>query len=152
MLTSATERDALAASFTEVAEQSFFAYAEAAEPAPEDVAACGDWLQAYVRFTGPFEGDMRLTIPTSLGYELCGAFLGCGPEEALADSAVSDLVGELANMACGAWLTNTHSAKCFALTHPEVSRVTEPPASHLLWLSCNGQPVSVALELEASAS
>jgi len=150
MLTPATERDALASAFATVAEQSFFAYAEAEDPTPGDVAACPDWMQASVRFTGLFAGHLRVTVPTSLGFELCGAFLGTAPDEVLADTAVSDLLGELANMACGTWLTDAHSAQSFALTHPEVSHVAGPPPSPLLWMSCNGQPVSVALEESAS--
>ncbi len=149
MLTPTIERDAIIASFAEVAEQSFFAFAEPLDGTPEDVSTFTEWMEARVGFTGPYAGRMTVTLPVSLGYELCGSFLGYGPEDPLDRTAVEDLVGELANMACGAWLTNAKSTECFALTHPEVTRVAQPPTRPLLWMSCNGQPISFTLGAES---
>jgi len=146
MPTPVTERDAIVATFAEVAEQSFFAYAEPADPAPDDLAACTEWIDARVSFTGPFAGSLTVTLPASLAYELCGSFLGYGPEDPLARESVDDMAGELANMACGAWLTAAQGSHVFALAHPDVNRVSGAPPSPLVWLACNGQPVGVTLE------
>lgn len=140
------EREALVASFCEVAEQSFFAFAEPTAPPTEGVDVHAEWMQAVLEFHGPADGRMRVTLPSALGLELCCAFLGAGPEDELTPGAVEDLVGEFANMACGAWLTAIRRADAFALTHPEVTRVSQPPVDETLWMSCNNYPVALAIE------
>lgn len=142
------DRDALVASFCQVAEQSFFAFAEAVVPAPDEVAAYDSWIEALVHFSGPTRGQLVLAVPASLGVELCGAFLGSGPDEVPDSFAVDDLVGELANMAVGAWLTNVCPADCFALSHPAVRRAEAGPACPETWMACNGQPVAMTVTEE----
>ena len=140
------EREALVASFCEVAEQSFFAFAEPTAPPSEGLGVYPEWMQADLEFHGPAHGRMRVTLPAMLGHELCAAFLGAGPDDELSPTAVEDLVGEFANMACGAWLTTVRRADAFALTHPDVTRVAQPPLDETLWMSCNNYPVALAIE------
>ena len=72
-----SERDALVASFCEVAEQSFFAFAEPlSNPAESGAAEVAEWIVATVRFHGAVDGAIRITLPAALGLDLCGAFLG----------------------------------------------------------------------------
>lgn len=140
-----TERDRLAASFCSVAEQSFFAFGEAAEPSLDEITGCVEWMEALVHFSGPSAGRFVVTLPSVLGAELCASFLGCGPDEPMDPHALEDLVGELANMACGAWLTDVRRASAFALSHPDVRRVSAPPETPLVWMACNAQPVALTV-------
>lgn len=140
-----TERDRLVTSFCGVAEQSFFAFAEAAEPSLDEITSCVEWMEALVHFSGPVAGRFVVTLPSALGAELCAAFLGCGPDEPMDPLGLEDLVGELSNMACGAWLTDVRRSDAFALSHPEVRRVPAPPETPLVWMACNGQPVALTV-------
>jgi hypothetical protein len=136
---------ALAAALVSVAERSFFAYAEAT--APDDVVlTAGAWYEARVSFQGPFSGSMTLALPAALAHELYVAFLGLEADAAIDADAVRDLVGELANMACGSWLTGVHATSCFDLTHPDVQAIeTAPPTDIVVMI--NDQPVAMALQI-----
>ena len=120
----APDTDGLAAAIVNVAERSFFAFAE---PAPGGAACAidmpGDCYELSVAFTGAFAGIVRLVMPIALARDLCAAFSGLAPDEPLPEDAVSDLAGEFANMACGTWLTGLEEAVCFSLAHPLVARV-----------------------------
>lgn len=116
---------ALGAAAVRVAEDSFFAYAE-----PCDAARLTSlmrarpggesWLWAAVAFTGPFEGMVRIALPRTLAGDLAGAFCGV-PSESLDKGQVIDFAGELANMVCGLWLTQTHRTDRFELAAPRVT-------------------------------
>jgi hypothetical protein len=115
----------LGAAAVRVAEESLFAYAEPCDAARAagliramDTAA--PWLTASIAFAGPFDGVASLTLPRALCAELAGAFCGI-PSESLDDAQIADFAGELANMVCGSWLTQTHRADGFALTAPRVA-------------------------------
>ncbi len=129
-----------------VAERSFFAFAEPAAP-DADIPGAGDRYELAVAFTGPFAGIVRLTMPVTLAHDLCAAFSGAAPDEAIAADAVQDLAGEFANMACGTWLTGLGESVCFSLAHPMV-RAAGPEALHDgRVVLVNDQPVVVGLEL-----
>src|SRR4051812_35546886 len=113
----APDTEGLGAAIVNVAERSFFAFAE---PMPGTAAGAaidmpGDCYELSVAFTGAFAGIVRLVMPIALARDLCAAFSGLAPDEPLADDAVSDLAGEFANMACGTWLTGLEEAVCFSL-------------------------------------
>ncbi len=119
---------ALRAAATRVAEHSLFAYAEAC-PATKAAglvrarAAAERWLAVAVPFTGPFEGSVRLSLPQTLATDLAAAFSGLSAQS-LDEAQIADFAGELANMMCGRWLTETHRAERFALASPEVAATT----------------------------
>jgi hypothetical protein len=119
---------ALGAAAVRVAEDSLFAYAEACDVAKAAGLlrvrpASEAWLAASVAFTGPFAGSVRLTVPRPLATDLAGAFCGL-PPESLDASQVADFTGELANMVCGLWLTQTHRTGRFVLAAPRVAATT----------------------------
>ncbi len=119
---------ALAVAAARVAEDSLFAYAEACPPAKAAAlirarAATEGWLAVAVPFTGPFEGSVRLSLPQALATDLAAAFSGL-PAPSLDDAQLTDFAGELANMMCGLWLTQTHRAERFALGSPQVAATT----------------------------
>ena len=117
--------EALCAAVRRVAEDSLFAWAEActgprtagllqARPAAEA------WLTATVAFSGPFDGVVRMTLPRALAGDLAGAFCGVRPQS-LDGAQVADFAGELTNMVCGLWLTQTHRSERFELAAPTVA-------------------------------
>jgi hypothetical protein len=119
---------ALAAAAAQVAEDSLFAYAEACDVARaaglvQARPATERWLVAAVAFTGPFEASVRLSLPQALATDLAGAFCGL-PPESLDEPQIADFAGELTNMMCGLWLTQTHRAERFALASPQVAATT----------------------------
>lgn len=146
---------ALGAAAVRVAEDSLFAFAEPCDADRvagllQDRTGTEPWLSAAVAFTGPFEGVVRIALPHALAGELASAFSGL-PADSLGDAEVSDFAGELANMVCGLWLTQTHRSEHFSLAAPVVSvaragvmaaAAAEPDA---LGLVLNDAPVLVAL-------
>lgn len=135
-----------------VAEASFYATVEPAS-ADEWTDACAmhrDWLEAYVRFRGPFAGVMSCRLPRTTARDLAAAFLGL-PEEELepSASAVRDFAGELANMLCGRWLTVSHPRDLFNLEAPQVS-ACEPAGKGWDQALVNGAPVALHIALGAA--
>ncbi|MEO5820473.1 MAG: chemotaxis protein CheX [Vicinamibacteraceae bacterium] len=117
---------ALGGAAVRVAEDSFFAYAEPCEPTrtarlmqarPVDEP----WLAVAIAFTGPFDGVVQVSLPRSLAADLGGAFCGVRPQS-LDGAQIADFAGELANMMCGLWLTQTHRSDRFALAAPVVTQ------------------------------
>jgi hypothetical protein len=126
--TSAASADlsGLVGAYGTVAERSFFAFAEPADSVADDTAIA-EWLGgepyvATVSFRGPRSGEVALVVPESLARELTSAFLGLEADCEVEETAVRDLVGEMANMATGSWLSSLEADRCFELAHPEVSR------------------------------
>jgi CheY-specific phosphatase CheX len=116
--------EALGAAVRQVAEDSLFACAEPCERSRtagllEARPVAEPWLTAAIAFDGPFEGVVRMALPRALAGDLAGAFCGVRPQS-LDASQVDDFAGELANMVCGLWLTQTHRTERFALTPPVV--------------------------------
>ena len=115
---------ALGAAVRQVAEDSLFACAEPCERSRttrllEARPVTEPWLTAAIAFSGPFDGVVRMTLPRALAGDLAGAFCGVRPQS-LDASQIDDFAGELANMVCGLWLTQTHRSERFELTPPVV--------------------------------
>ena len=85
---------------------------------------------------------MPLALPTALAHDLYVSFLGLEPDAAIDDRAVRDLVGELANMTCGSWLTGVHATSCFDLTHPDVQVIDAAPPTGVV-VMIDYQPVVI---------
>jgi len=137
----------------DVSERSFFAYAE-----PCDAARFGEladgvprWYTASVRFDEPgLAGVVACELPEDLVLMLFDAFTGRDCADPPADpSAVNDLIGELANMVCGAWLTRAANDQTFTLRVPEVtvSQVAAPQSGDgVLLMAMNDRPVAVLVQ------
>jgi CheY-specific phosphatase CheX len=147
----AEHHDALREALVEVAESSFFAYVDVADPERfRELAVRTDkWIQATVLFDGAFGGAVMIVLSESLARELFNAFLGAEPGVVALDGPLFDLVGEFGNMVCGSWLTRTCQRRRFDLRHPEVSRVLReqvtPEEQDCLLLAINDQPCYVRL-------
>jgi hypothetical protein len=138
---------ALADALISAAERSFFAYAELAR-ADQLIVASGGWYQASVSFRGRFSGTVSLTLPVDLARDLWASFLGLEPDLAADHVAIRDLVGEIANMTCGSWLTGRQETSCFDLTQPDVRAVDVAPAADIV-VVVNDQPVVIVLRIAA---
>ena len=152
--------DVLAGAVSEIAEQCFFAQAV---PEPADVAVGGeaaDWLTATVRFDEPgCAGALVCALPTDLARSLFDAFNGRDPiDPAPPVEDVLDLVGELSNMICGAWLTRLVNHQSFLIRRPVVgplldrSRVDElPTGGSRLTMRVNELPIVIDVDIQTTA-
>ena len=148
--------EALSAAVRQVAEASLFACAEPYEASrtPGLLQArpvAEPWLSAAIAFSGPFDGVVRMTLPRALAVELAGAFCGVRPQS-LDAAQVADFAGELANMVCGLWLTQTHRSERFELAAPSVAAAATAdvaamaaPDSGTQGIVLNDTPVLIAL-------
>ena len=147
---------ALGAAVRQVAEDSLFACAEPCD-APrtarmlEARPVTEAWLTSAVAFSGPFDGVVRMTLPRALAGDLAGAFCGVRPES-LDAAQITDFAGELTNMVCGLWLTQTHRSERFELAAPVVGAATPAdvaamatPDSGTLGIVLNDTPALVGL-------
>jgi hypothetical protein len=147
---------ALVAAVGDVAERSFFAFAEACEAGrfAELVEGTDRWYSATVAFEeGGFDGSVRCLVPEDVAALMFDSFTGRGFDEPEPPSAhVCDLMGELANMVCGAWLTRAASHQIFNLkTLPVVLSKACAPASDESWLTFAfyDKPIAVAVRVDS---
>ena len=142
----------LAAATTAVAEGTLFAFVDVLDrPAWQAETAAWQaqpWLSGAVAFSGPAQGTLHVVLPAALARDLAGAMLGT--EGDVPEPQLDDLVGEMANMICGGWLSARAPHVTFDLAAPSVQRRpslegTVPAADHTAWLAINGSPVAVTL-------
>jgi chemotaxis protein CheY-P-specific phosphatase CheC len=144
--------DVLRGAIADVAEQSFFMAADpCADDRLRDLASESDaWLAATVRFEeAGCAGVVSCLLPDTLARALFDAFNGRDPLDAPpASDEVFDLVGEFANMVCGAWLTRTVNGPAFVLSPPVVQAsardaALDASASARVVVSLNDLPLVV---------
>jgi hypothetical protein len=125
--------EAVYAAVADVAERSFFCLIDPCEPDRfAGLAALHDrWLIASVHFDdGLCSGSVACQLPEALAIRLLDAFSGRDPGDPPPENdEVLDLVGEFANMICGAWLTRAVNQRTFTLSPPLVTPVPEAPAA-----------------------
>lgn len=74
------------------------------EPADEPPALQDDVVTARIRFEGPGEGFLQVTMPTQGCTMLAANMLGVDPEDDDAAARGRDALGEILNILCGALL------------------------------------------------
>ncbi len=118
------DREEVFSAVADVAERSFFAMVDPCDDARfEELAAPhAEWLIATVRFEEPTcAGAVSCRLPSALADRLFDAFSGRDADEPPPHpEEVRDLVGEFANMVCGAWLTRAANDRTFNLSKPIV--------------------------------
>lgn len=144
------QRALLVQAMVGVCETSFFAFTEPATPDVEAKIADEDrWFQATVSFTGPLNGKVSLALPEGLGQELFAAFLGFEDSAASNSAELHDVMGEFANMVCGAWLTSLNGDQTFSLGYPAVRLGGVPDYScALMVMSVNDRPAVLCAEIQ----
>jgi hypothetical protein len=146
---------ALGIAAVRVAEDSLFTYAEPCDAGRTTGMlrareTAEPWLVASVAFTGPFVGSVRVSLPATLAADLAYAFCGISTD-ALEAEQVADFAGELTNMVCGLWLTQTHRAERFELAAPRVVATAAGDvaggfdAAGAFGIALNDAPVVIAL-------
>jgi hypothetical protein len=155
--------EALKLALIEVAQETFFSYAEACAPerfaealdtVPADPATgAARWLSARVEFAGAFAGRVTVALPYGLAADMASALAGITPDEGLSETDVVDATGEFANMVCGTWLTRACARRRFDLQPPAVGRAapqarTAGPDDELILV--NDQPLRLTVEFMAA--
>ena len=147
---------ALVAAVRDVADRSFFAFAESCDAGQfaELVDGTDRWYSATIAFNeSGFDGSVRCLVPEDVAAMMFDSFTGRGFDDPAPPAAdVSDLMGELANMVCGAWLTRAASHQTFTLKPlPVVLSQACAPASGESWntVAVNDRPFAVAVRVEA---
>jgi hypothetical protein len=98
----------------------FFAEAEPVECRhPEGDASEPGWMTARVCFSGVPAGEFHLLLPPEVAVVFAAGFLGIDNDEVTTEAA-SQVIGELANMICGAILSRVHPDSLVALSAPEL--------------------------------
>jgi len=146
---------ALVAAVCDVAERSLFAYAEQCDAGrfAELVEGTDRWYSAAVEFhEGEWNGTVRCLTPEDAALAMFDAFSGRGVEEPAPPAHhIADLMGEVANMVCGAWLTRAASHQTFSLrTLPAVVSQACAPVGGETWitLAVSDRPFAVAVRIE----
>jgi hypothetical protein len=155
--------DGLTQAIVDVAQESFFAFAEPCDgeqfTEALDATGCGGsdarWLKARIDFDGAFAGAVELKLPYLLAMDLAASLAGVMPGDEIAESDVVDSTGEFANMVCGTWLTRSCARRRFDLQPPcvrpldAVPATVEPGAGTQLLL-INDRPVSLTVSFQAA--
>ena len=79
----------------------------------------GELIAASLAFHGSAPGRFGLIASYSLAKNLAADFLGWDEAESLTEGRVTSVIGELANMICGAVLSEMKLAECFDLSSPK---------------------------------
>jgi CheY-specific phosphatase CheX len=102
----------------EVLENMFFSGVTGEVPGEPD----GERLCATVTFAGSSEGELTVSAAASTVAVLAAGFLGI-EEDDLADTQVSSVAGELANVLCGAFLGHLQPTGNFRISPPRITAV-----------------------------
>ncbi len=89
----------------------------------EDGVAGAGW-RSQLAFQGELSGTFRLGMNGETARLLAANFFG-EEESEVSETAVADMVGEMANMICGSVLSRMETESHFKLTHPEVEAVED---------------------------
>lgn len=148
---------AVLSAVTDVAERSFFAFVEPLDEArfAEGAGGVFAWLASKVAFDdGGCRGFVVCHVPSNLASHLFDGFSGrdAGDPAPLV-AEVHDLMGEFANMVCGAWLTRAANDRTFSLCAPEVtvSSALIGDSSAALRIAIDGAPCLIDIGFEPVA-
>jgi CheY-specific phosphatase CheX len=78
----------------------------------------GDLIAASLTFVGKPNGRFWLVVSNRLARTLAANFIGCEDDAQLPQASVTDVIGELANIMCGAVLSGMESHVNFDLGAP----------------------------------
>jgi CheY-specific phosphatase CheX len=117
-----TAHSLLSGSVEKVLETMFFASPDTMSMDPQRPA--GELIAASLTFQGVPPGWFGLVVSDPLARTLTANFMGCDDTPSLLPEQVAGVVGELANMICGAVLSQMESDVNFDLGAPESVRVS----------------------------
>lgn len=76
-----------------------------------------------VEFHGSSSGQFHMALPTQTAEQLAANFLGLPPDQVPTDQQVTEVINELGNMVCGAFLSRHESEQIFDLSTPEQEQI-----------------------------
>jgi CheY-specific phosphatase CheX len=114
-------RQLLPASAQRTLETMFFAMPETVSMDPRRPA--GERIAASLAFQGSPAGRFGLVVSDPVARTLAANFIGCDESEDLRPDQVAAVIGELANMICGAVLSELESDANFDLCPPRTIHV-----------------------------
>lgn len=79
-------------------------------------------LQVRVTFAGDQSGEFRMEVDDVAARGMAGSFLGTDPVAEPSQEEIDQVMGELGNMICGAFLSRYEKEGLFALSSPQVIR------------------------------
>ena len=142
-------RMALEEALNDVLERMFFVGSGEAAPEAENSRP---GIQASLEYKGDVAGWLRLGTTEAAARGLSADFLGCA-EEDLAESAIREVICELANMICGAVLSRMAPSAAIRLGSPRITGCEASPGANLT--SCSVRTgrgiVTVTLSMEEPA-
>ena len=139
----------LEARCAEVLESMYFASVFETTPSLEPPAP--EALSFSLSFAGDLHGFFGLSLSRETAGTLASGFLG-EDEDQLTPESIADVVGELANIICGAVLSRIPSGEVFSLSHPEPVNLfgaaqTHTDQLHTLTLQTDMGPIAVWLAI-----
>lgn len=83
-----------------------------------ETGALSNWISSRLDFQGVCSGSFGLCAPHATAQMIATNFLG-DDEATLTENQTAEVIGEVANMVCGALLARVESERAFTLTSPE---------------------------------
>jgi CheY-specific phosphatase CheX len=120
-MTEDTVRDRLVESAQTVLETMFFATPDTVSMDPQRPA--GELIAVSLTFQGSPSGRFQLIVSDLAARTLAANFIGCDDAMSLLPGQVTGVMGELANMMCGAVVSEAESDVSFDLDAPEAIHV-----------------------------
>jgi CheY-specific phosphatase CheX len=141
----------LASTAEDVLETMFFTGIEGLADA--DAPPSGPHLGVRLAFAGTPSGMLTLRISEASARSLASNFLAAEADEPLPDAPLGAVVGELANMICGALLSQVQSETHFHLSSPELmpSGAVQPDCRPTQSLNLGDGTLDLWLEVEKHA-
>lgn len=114
-------REVLTKAIFEVLERAFFVFAE-----PVGVAGTAYQIRANIRFSGPMDGAMQISMSDNLANIMTKNMLNLQDVQAT-DPVIEDCVKECLNMICGSFVRKVDPDRVFQLTIPDFERISHRP-------------------------
>jgi hypothetical protein len=117
-----------------------------------DAAYCGagsietSVLETAIRFTGDLNGEFRVAVSEILAGQMTADFLAIDAEETSRDQ-IEAVVGEFANIACGATMSAWRPTASFHYSVPDPLRHTSRAAEIAHCFSISGEDVDLGFEI-----
>jgi len=113
-----------------------------------DASSETPWISARLSFDGRPSGRFGVRVPLQSGRKIAADFLGL-EADAVSDSQIGEVVGELCNMVCGSVLSRLEKDCRFDLSHPEIEApdATAPDYAARRLLELEDGTLDVWLEL-----
>jgi CheY-specific phosphatase CheX len=119
------QREILSKVFDETLEQVAYMFLAPADKDEVEAEKGVKYLQSFISFTGPSNGLISLTAPESLVIEMAANILGADPEDDFVKEQSADAIGEMINVICGHYLTETEGEEpVFDLSVPVMTTLT----------------------------